>query len=1060
MAGDYTRFRYNPLKDTTGVLVQQGRVLLDQDWNEYVQLQDRRWRAETIDIIGRAVVPAETPQGFELKFVGGKLTIGIGHMYVDGLIAENHGIDPTDPTKRKYDPVLGELIGRLPIPYDQQPYLLSPDPLPTGTDPHVVYLDVWERELTYLEDAGLVDQAVAVDTATRIQTVWQVKVLADSAKSVDCPAPLPDSLISPSAGQLTTKAAGVPSSTDPCIVPANGGYRGSGNRCYRIEIHTGGALGTAQFKWSRDNASVASAVTGINASLDTLTVVLTKRDSVLRFQPNDWVEVTDDFRYFAGLSGEMRQVAVVDDVNLTIQLKTPLPVGEFDATKPERHTRAIRWDQSGIVRDPVGNVIVDVDTNGGLIPVPAAGTTLVLEDGIQVTFDLDPAISSGVFKIFDDWIFSARVIDASVELLDKAPPFGIHHHFAKLGFINSTTVLSDCRVIWPPASGESCDCSVCVSAVSHNSGTLTLNTAISQVQGKGGGKVCLGPGIYNITETVNVGGPNAIEISGHGLPSLAAGAGLSNQKPIMQIEGAVDVTVGDIAFVGPGATPNQPSIPGLVVVNSMFVRINRCLFSGSPSVAGAGPETLQDTLSPAIGIAGFVWGAAIRDNFFNTVKVGIGPAPDVSPQAPAPFLAYSSMQNNEMACTNAGVMFSDPKRIASFLEVSFADNSVASPIGFQMSGFGLDVAIERNSFVVISNSAFAPSPVNAAIASSASQARISNNQISGDSKNPGRDGIVLDWTTAIYGTHVVGNHIDGLSGTGILVTRPTVLLETIISQNQLLNLGGAGIKLESGSRVVDLKITGNSLANLGLAQATTLDLVGIELLATSFNVNLSENVIEVVGPNLNANTSRMGILLNLGADVRIAGNRIVDIGPPGAVNFSAGIALLAIVGRVDIVDNEVRRASVPPASNTDASPWSALLIGVVIGDVNVRGNLLESFGSLPTAMLLLARSCIFSDNQCFLDNSGLAPLPRLAVLLGANPKVPAGAIIASGNLVQVPVPVTQVGGSVTVMSLNPTSVAKSLTVLGNITSGLIVADGTPLGALTTLPWAPLNVINI
>ena len=128
--------------------------------------------------------------------------------------------------------------------------------------------------------------------------------------------------------------------------------------------------------------------------------------------------------------------------------------------------------------------------------------------------------------------------------------------------------------------------------------------------------------------------------------------------------------------------------------------------------------------------------------------------------------------------------------------------------------------------------------------------------------------------------------------------------------------------------------------------------------------------------------------------------------------------------------------------------------------VNVRGNLVESFGSLPTAMLLIARSCIFSDNQCFLDNSGLAPLPRLAVSLGVNPKVPAGSIIASGNFVQVPVPVTQTGGSVTVMSLNPASVAKNLTVLGNITSGLIVVDGTPLGALTTLPWAPLNVINI
>src|SRR6516164_9112309 len=168
MAGDYTRFRYNPLKDTNGVQMQQGRVLLDQDWNEYVQLQDRRWRSETMDIVGRAVVPIDTPTAFEISVAAPSFTIGIGRMYVDGLQPENHGLDPLDPAKRKYDPILGELIGISPIPYEKQPYLQipTPPPLPTDTNPHLVYLDVWEREVTYLEDPGLIDQAVAVDTGT------------------------------------------------------------------------------------------------------------------------------------------------------------------------------------------------------------------------------------------------------------------------------------------------------------------------------------------------------------------------------------------------------------------------------------------------------------------------------------------------------------------------------------------------------------------------------------------------------------------------------------------------------------------------------------------------------------------------------------------------------------------------------------------------------------------------------------------------------------------------------------------------------------------------------
>lgn len=94
MSGDYSRKRFNPEKLYQGVLRQQGRVDLDADWNEYVDLQDRRWRAETIDVVGRCGVPAETPEGFKIEVSGGELTVGPGRMYVDGYLAENHGTAP------------------------------------------------------------------------------------------------------------------------------------------------------------------------------------------------------------------------------------------------------------------------------------------------------------------------------------------------------------------------------------------------------------------------------------------------------------------------------------------------------------------------------------------------------------------------------------------------------------------------------------------------------------------------------------------------------------------------------------------------------------------------------------------------------------------------------------------------------------------------------------------------------------------------------------------------------------------------------------------------------
>ena len=93
MSGDYSRKRFNPEKHYQGVLKQQGRVDLDAEWNEYVDLLDRRWRAETIDVVGRCGVPRKLPMGSRCLSAG-QLTIGQGRIYVDGYLAENHGANP------------------------------------------------------------------------------------------------------------------------------------------------------------------------------------------------------------------------------------------------------------------------------------------------------------------------------------------------------------------------------------------------------------------------------------------------------------------------------------------------------------------------------------------------------------------------------------------------------------------------------------------------------------------------------------------------------------------------------------------------------------------------------------------------------------------------------------------------------------------------------------------------------------------------------------------------------------------------------------------------------
>src|SRR5436305_2464764 len=277
MSGDYSRFTDQPRKRYSGVLMQQGRVQLDADWNEEIDLVERRWETQALDTFGPAAVPAATtPGGFAVTLPGGgDLGLGAGRLYVDGLLAE---IFP------------GEQVDGQPVSYRHQPYYPSPDPLPAGDA--LVYVDVWHREVTWVEDRDLLEKALGgVDTTARRQTVWQVKVKGVPAGGkADCGADLG---LPPSSGRLSSRAVAPPASDDPCILSPTGGYRGLENQLYRVEVHTGGDTATARLKWSRENASVVSPVSKIEpaGAASKLTVGRIGRDPVLRFQKDDWVEV-------------------------------------------------------------------------------------------------------------------------------------------------------------------------------------------------------------------------------------------------------------------------------------------------------------------------------------------------------------------------------------------------------------------------------------------------------------------------------------------------------------------------------------------------------------------------------------------------------------------------------------------------------------------------------------------------------------------------------------------------------------------------------------------------
>src|SRR5438046_642182 len=92
MTADYSRWPQRGGRDFAAVLLQQGRVRPDADWNEAALVTDRRERLETIDGLGRVVVPTETADAFRIALGGaGDLDLGLGRAYVDGILVENHG---------------------------------------------------------------------------------------------------------------------------------------------------------------------------------------------------------------------------------------------------------------------------------------------------------------------------------------------------------------------------------------------------------------------------------------------------------------------------------------------------------------------------------------------------------------------------------------------------------------------------------------------------------------------------------------------------------------------------------------------------------------------------------------------------------------------------------------------------------------------------------------------------------------------------------------------------------------------------------------------------------
>jgi hypothetical protein len=441
MKGDFTRFTHQPAKGFSAVLRQQGRVDLDADWNEQVAIQDQRAHTLAMDVIGPTGVPKHDT-GFEVSVAGADIGIAGGRIWVDGILCELPG----------------------PVLYGEQ--MPEPEALTDGDDvdgrTDLVYLDVWQRHVSAIEDPELLDPALnGLDTTTRLQTVFRVRVL-QGVGDIDSCADVAGFPPPHGGARLTSAAVAAPAEEDPCDVVVAGGYRGVENRLYRVEVHDGGAIGGATWKWSRDNGAVAFRVEEfLPAPANRIRLRSLGRDRVLTLRQDDWVEILDDANELGLEPGLMARVETVDAATRIITLDRDVPAGVFDVG---RNARVRRWDHvQGI----------DPDT-GTLLTEPGP---IDLEDGVQVSF------GGGDFRSGDWWAFAARTAGGTIEELDDAEPHGIAHHYAPLALIRWSdagggdfvaTLLDDCRPAFPPLTD------ICADDVCYQSDTCDLDATTVQ----------------------------------------------------------------------------------------------------------------------------------------------------------------------------------------------------------------------------------------------------------------------------------------------------------------------------------------------------------------------------------------------------------------------------------------------------------------------------------------------------------------------------------------------------------------------------------------------------
>lgn len=493
MHGDFSRDSFDPKKNFTRVLMQQGRLIVDADWNEQSAIVLNYLRTLAADIIGwhggPGVAPGfgtqygTTPAGPFLVTVdtsnnNNVVSVSGGRYYLDGMQITEEG------------PIADSLI---------QKDNANSVPL----DNKLLYLDVSECHVVAERDDSIRDDALfGLETTSRIRLVTRIRLLhtgltenADQLQqpeSVDAQKRFRDIDIKEPLSSTQKKIANrrlhetnlpkliawtniVSSDQENCVKDTSTGYTGIENQLYRVEVHHAGKDGrtfwdgtelttsdsnaTEAFtlKWSRDNGSVVYAAT---AGDGTATLKSRWRDETRAIRAGDYVELIAE----SDETGSIVLVTNVREDNGVVIVDFAQPTSASPIA--DRPVLLRRWDHRNRKSFPVAanggflcrqetvtEVISSLVTSDLLEKDDKVSSIIPIEDGVFIRLILPDHC---VLEAGDHWLIPARAATSDIiwpRFPEKSGPESYkpvsarytEHHYAPIALIKSNGDIIDLR---------------------------------------------------------------------------------------------------------------------------------------------------------------------------------------------------------------------------------------------------------------------------------------------------------------------------------------------------------------------------------------------------------------------------------------------------------------------------------------------------------------------------------------------------------------------------------------------------------------------------------------